>query len=241
MLLNACKDIGLAVNTGKTKKLEMGLHRGMIANEHIKICSNSYEKVKNFKCLGSLLANQNYIQEEIKCKLKAGNSCYSVKTHLSSRILSRNLEIKVYKAIILPVVLYGCENGLIHKGRNATKGIRKQDSGPKRDGNREWRRLHKEELHTLHLSPNIVRGMKSRRLRWAGHAARTDEGRRAFKILTRKPTGKRHLGRLRHRWEDNIRIDLEVIGISAWNWVDPAQDRNYWRVLVNTALNLRLP
>ena len=75
MLLNACKDIGLAVNTGKTKYMEIIRHRGMIANADIKIGSNSYEKVKTFKYLGSLLTNQNYIQEEIKCRPKAGNSC----------------------------------------------------------------------------------------------------------------------------------------------------------------------
>ena len=70
VLLNACKDIGLVVNRGKTKYMEIGRHRGVIANAHIKIDSNSYEKVKTFKYLGPLLTNQNYIQEEIKCRLK---------------------------------------------------------------------------------------------------------------------------------------------------------------------------
>ena len=83
--------------------------------------------------------------------------------------------------------------------------------------------------------------IKSRRLRWAGHLARMEAGRSAFKILTGKPTGKRPLGRPRRRWEDNIRMDLEEIGINAGNWVDSAQDRNYWRALVNAALNLRVP
>ena len=69
MLLNACKDTGLAVNTEKTKYMEVGRHRGMIANAHIKIGSNSYEKVETFKYLGSLMTNQNSIQEEIKCRL----------------------------------------------------------------------------------------------------------------------------------------------------------------------------
>ena len=68
-----------------------------------------------------------------------------------------------------------------------------------------------------------------------------EEGRSAFKILTGKPTGKRSLGRHRHRWDDNIRMDLEEIGINTGNWVDSAQDRNYWRALVNAALNLRVP
>ena len=81
---------------------------------------------------------------------------------------------------------------------------------------------------------------KSRRLRWAGHAARMEEGRSAFKILTGKATGKRPF-RLRHRWEDNIRMDLEEMGINAGNWIGLAQDRDYWRALVNAALNLRVP
>ena len=93
----------------------------------------------------------------------------------------------------------------------------------------------------MYRSRNIVRVIKSRRLRWAGHVARMEEGRSAFKILTGKPTGKRPLGRPRHRWEDNIRMDLEEIGITEGNWIDSAHDRNYWRALVNAALNLRVP
>jgi hypothetical protein len=96
------------------------------------------------------------------------------------------------------------------------------------------------ELHSLYRSPNIVRLIKSRRLRWAGNVARTEEGRSALKNLTGKPTGKRPLGRLRRRWEDNIRMDLEEMGIYAGNWVDSAQNRNYCRALVNAALNLRV-
>ena len=93
----------------------------------------------------------------------------------------------------------------------------------------------------MYRSPNIVRVNKSRRLTWAGHVARMEESRSAFKILTGKSTGKRPLGRPRRRWEDNTRMDLEEIFISAGNWIDSAQDRNYWRALVNAALNLRVP
>ena len=86
------------------------LHGNLIANVHIRIGSNSYEKVEIFKYLGSPVANQNTIQKEIKCRLKAGNSCYySVQTLLSSRLLSENLIIKIYKTITLPVMQYGCK------------------------------------------------------------------------------------------------------------------------------------
>ena len=91
------------------------------------------------------------------------------------------------------------------------------------------------------ITKTIVRVIKSRRLRWARHVARMEEGRDAFKVLTGKPTGKRPLRRPWRRWEGNNRMDLEEIGINAGNWVDSAQDRDYWRALVNAALNLRVP
>ena len=90
-------------------------------------------------------------------------------------------------------------------------------------------------------TPDIVSVIKSRRLRWAGHVARMEESRSSFRILTGTPAGKRSLGRPRRRCEDNIRMDLKEIGITTRNWVDLAQDRNYWRALVNAALNHRVP
>ena len=95
----------------------------------------------------------------------------------------------------------------------------------------EWRRLYNEELKSLYHSPNIVRVIKSRRLRWAGHVAR---------MLTGKPTGKISLGRSMRRWEDNIRANLNEIGINAMNWADSSQDRDCWRALVSAALNFRV-
>jgi hypothetical protein len=94
--------------------------------------------------------------------------------------------------------------------------------------------------HIFYRSFDIVKVIKSRILRCAGHIARTEEGRSAFKTLTGKPTGRRPLGRPRHRWEGNIRIDLKEIGTNTRNCVDSAQDRDYWRALVNATLNLRI-
>jgi hypothetical protein len=83
---------------------------------------------------------------------------------------------------------------------------------PKRDEvTGEWRRLHNEELNDLYLSPNIVRMIKSRRMRWAGHVARMGEGRGTYRVLVGRPEGRRPLGRPRRRWEDNIKIDLQEV------------------------------
>jgi hypothetical protein len=85
--------------------------------------------------------------------------------------------------------------------------------GPKRDGvTGEWRRLHSEELNDLYSSPNVIRVIKSRRIRWAGHVARMGEGRGAYWVLVGRPEGRRLLGRPRRRWEDNIKMDLQEVG-----------------------------
>ena len=92
----------------------------------------------------------------------------------------------------------------------------------------------------MYRSPNIVRVIKSKRLRWAGHVVRVEEDRSAFKILTGTPAGKSPLERPRRKWEVNIRMDLKEIGINTRNWVDSAQDRDYWSALMNATLNLRI-
>jgi hypothetical protein len=112
--------------------------------------------------------------------------------------------------------------------------------GPKRDGvTGDWRKLHNDELQDMYSSPNIIR-MKSRRMRWAVHIARLGEKRNAYKILVGKPEGKRPLGRPRHWWVDNIKIDLRETGWDGMDWIDLAQDRDQWRSLVNTVMNLRV-
>jgi hypothetical protein len=104
-----------------------------------------------------------------------------------------------------------------------------------------WRRLQNEELHNLYTSPNIIRVIKSRRLRWARSIARMGKLRNAYNILVGKPEGKRPLGRLMCRWEDNIRTDLREIGWEDVNWMRLAPDRGQWRALLNTVMNLRVP
>jgi hypothetical protein len=112
--------------------------------------------------------------------------------------------------------------------------------GPKREEDGSWRKLHNDEIHSLYSSLNIVRVIKSRRMRWAGHAARMVEGRGVYKILVGRPEGKRLLGRPRRRWEDNIKMDLKETGIDGANWIQLAQDRVQWRPFVSTVMNLRV-
>jgi len=114
--------------------------------------------------------------------------------------------------------------------------------GPRRDEvTGEWRRLHYEEVNDLYSSPNIVRVIKSRRMRRAGHVARMGEERGVYRVLLGKPEGKRPLGRHRRRWVDNIRMDLQEMGCGYMDWIGLAQDRDRWRTLVSAVMNLRVP
>jgi len=138
--------------------------------------NGTFERVEEFKYLGATLTNQNSIPEEIKSRLRSGNACYhSVQNLFSSRLLSRNLKIKIYRNIILPVVLYECETWSLtmreeRKLRVFENMVLGRIFGPRRDKvTGERKRLHNEELNDLYSSPNIVRVIKWRRMRWAGH------------------------------------------------------------------------
>ena len=104
----------------------------------------------------------------------------------------------------------------------------------------EWRKLHNEELRDYYSLPNIVRVVKSRRMRWAVHVARMGESRGVHRVLVGKPEGKRPLGRPRRRWEDNIKMYLKEVR-GGGDWMELAQNRNRWRALVNTVMNFRVP
>jgi hypothetical protein len=112
---------------------------------------------------------------------------------------------------------------------------------PKRDEvTGEWRKLHDGELHNFYCSPDTIRQIKSRRMRWVGHVARMGEGRNVYRVWVGKPEGKRPLGRPRRIWEDGIKMDLGEIGCGGVEWIHVVQDRDLWRAVVNAVMNLRV-
>ncbi|KAJ4435839.1 hypothetical protein ANN_18458 [Periplaneta americana] len=175
-----------------------------------------------------------------------GNACYySVENLLSSSLLSKNLKVRIYKTVILPVLLYGCETWTLTLREEQSlrvfenKVLRKIFGAKRYEVTGEWRKLHNSELHALYSSPDIIRNIKSRRLRWAGHVARMGESRNAYRVLVGRPEGKRPLGRPGRRWEDNIKMYLREMGYDDRDWINLAQDRDRWRAYVRAAMNLR--
>ena len=113
--------------------------------------------------------------------------------------------------------------------------------GAKRDSiTGEWRKLHNPELHALYSPPNIIKDLKLSRLRWAGHVARIEQSKNAYRILVGKPESERSLGRQRRRWEDNIKMDLMGMGCDPRDWIALAEDRDQWRAYVRAVMNLRI-
>jgi hypothetical protein len=155
--------------------------------------------------------------------------------------------MRIYKTTLLPVVLYGCETWSMtlrveHRLRVLENKVLRRIFGPKIiEVTGEWRKLLNEALRDLYFSSSIIRIIKSRRMRLAGHVARMGEKRNAYRLLVGKPEGMRPLGKPRRRWADNIKMDLSEIGSRGVVWIGLAQDRDKWRALVNAVLNLRVP
>ena len=143
--------------------------------------------------------------------------------------------------------MYGCETWSLtlreeRKLRVFENMVLRRIFGPRRDVvTGEWRRLHNEELNDPYCSPNNMRVIKSRRMRWVGHEARMGEERGVYRDLVGKLEGKRPLGRHRRRWVDNIRIDLQEVECGHVDWIGLAQDKDRWRTLVSAVMNLRVP
>jgi hypothetical protein len=144
---------------------------------------------------------------------------------------SEKISLKAHRIIILPVVLYGCENWSLtlreeRSLRVFDSRVLRKISGPKRDEvTGEWRKLHNEGLSDLSSSPSIIRVNRSRRTRWAGNVARVGEMRDVYMVLVWKLEGKRPRGRSRRKCEDNIKLNLQEVECGGMEWIDLAKDR----------------
>ncbi|KAJ4441667.1 hypothetical protein ANN_11525 [Periplaneta americana] len=213
----------------------MSRDQNIARNGNIKIGNLSFEEVEKFKYLGVTVTNTNDTREEIKHRINMENVCYySVEKLLSSSLLSKNLKVRIYKTVILPVVLYGCETWTLTLREEQrlrvfeNKVLRKIFVAKRDEVTEEWRKLHNTELHALYSSPEIIRNIKSKRLRWVGHVAPMGKSRNAYRVLVGRPEGKKPLGRPRRRWEDNIKMDLRKVGYDDSDWINLTQDRDRW-------------
>ena len=155
--------------------------------------------------------------------------------------------IKIDGNIIFSVALYGCETWSLtlreeRRLRVFENRVLRKIFGPTCDKvTGKWKKLHNDERNDLYSSPNIIRVIKSRRMRWEWHVTRMEERRGAYRGLVGKPQGRRPPGRPRRRWEDNIKMDLQEMGWLGMDWIYVAQDRDSRLAFVNAVMNLRVP
>ena len=165
---------------------------------------------------------------------------------LSSSLVIKNIKIEIYRTLILAVVFYGCETWSLtfraeRRQRLCENRVPRRIFGPKRDEvTGEWGIIHNEEFNDLYYSPSFVRVIKSR-MRWTRHVARMGERKYAYGVLVEGIEGRNPLGRPRHRWDDNIKLDLQEVECVGMDWNGLAQDRDRWRAVVNAVMNLRVP
>jgi hypothetical protein len=215
-LLVASKEIGLAVNADKTMDMVMSWDQNAGGSHNKKTVNRFFERMEQFKYLALTVMNQNSIRQiEVReCLLSFGAESFD------SSLLPKNIKMKIYRTIILPVALYGCETWLLklreeHRLRVFENRMLSRTFGSMRDEvTAEWRKKkQRKESNDLYSSQNIIWVIKLR-IRWAGHVAHIGE-----RVLVRKPKGKRALGRPKHRWENNIKIylqEVELGGGGAW-------------------------
>ena len=201
----------------------MSRHKNAGWSYNIKIDNSSFERMEEFKYLGTTLTNKNSVQKEIKSRLKSGNACYHlVQNLLSFSLLSKSLKIKIYRTIILPVVVYGCEMWLLIlreecRLRVFENKVLRRTFGPKKDEvTGEWRKLHNEELNDVYSSPNIVQVIKLKRMRLPGHVAHTGERRGVYRVLVGKPEERDHLGDPGIDWRMILRWIFRQQDVGVW-------------------------
>ncbi|PSN48468.1 hypothetical protein C0J52_11712 [Blattella germanica] len=205
----------------------------------IKINDYIFDQVQVFTYLGSKLNSENNVGREIKQRITNGNRTYYMYSKLiKSKMLNRELKLKMYKTLIRSVVVYGCVSWTLnsndkHLLRIFERKILRRIYGPVCGNNGEWRIRTNRELEQLMKNEDIVRFIKSRRLVWIGHVLRMDASRIPRRIMEWKSVGRRNKGRPRKRWVDDVEMDIRTMNIRGWRRL--AMDRADWKRVVTEA------
>jgi hypothetical protein len=238
ILQKEAEKLGLIINTKKMKYMQLSRKINK-TKQDIEVAGQLYETVHQFVYLGSQINSKNSIQEEIRLRIQAGNrSLYANKKLLKNKDLNAASKLLIYKTIVRPVVTYGCEtwtmtaieqNCLLVFERRVLRKI----YGPTLSKDGTWKIKTNEELEHLIKGKNIVRFIKSQRLRWAAHINRMDTTRAVKKLTEWKPCSSRPVGRPRLRWLDQVEEDLQKMNVQ--NWGEKSKGRSLWSKIVKQA------
>lgn len=238
-LIREASVFGLEINMKKTKYMSMDC-KGTDTDTELKINEEmKFERVMEFKYLGSIVTDNNDIMPEIKQRLNAGNrSFFALKKLLRSKVITRKTKLRVYKTIIRPTVIYGSETWTLTQKQEKMlitweRKILRAIFGPIREGD-VWRRRYNHEIAKLFKEKDIINYIKSKRIQWLGHIERMDNSRGTKKIFKGQCQGQRKRGRPRKRWIDEVEKDLKAIKIT--NWKTKARDRRLWSRIVREAM-----
>lgn len=232
--------IGLSINHDKTEYLHMRRYRNLKQKrEDLAVGNTIYKGVAKFRYLGCTVTDTNDREDEIEIRaqntLRCSAALHSV---LASKLLSRRTKIGIYKTVIRPILMYGCEAWtLTQKEENkllvTERKVLRKMLGPVRREDGSWRVRKNRELEELFGEANILGEIKAHRLRWLGHVERMEEDRAVKRAYLGKPTGRRPVGRPKYRWLDAVEKDLR--DMQQPDWRSAAQRRDDWRLLVSEA------
>ncbi|CAI6370121.1 unnamed protein product [Macrosiphum euphorbiae] len=234
-LEEAAKKVGLQINEDKTEYMVVGRKDSTRMYPSLRVGNHDFNRVKQFKYLGSVLTEKNETDKEVAARIQSGNKClYGLIRILGSQSLSRDIKLQLYITLLRPIITYGAETWTLRKTEENKliifeRKILRKIFGPVKDDETEgWRIRKNKELEELFQKPNILNIIQSRRLQWAGHAWRSLNP-LLHVVLKENPKGKRSLGRPRLRWEDLIKKDVESLN-GGPDWKTKAADRESWRI-----------
>ena len=230
--------MGLIINENKTKYLQTNKDT---KEKYIMIDNNyKFEKVKQFKYLGTIITNDNNMTREINTRITMANKCYyGLKTQFQSRFLGIKAKCKLYKTLVRPILSYGSESWTLIKENTDRlmifeRKVLRKIYGPVNDRG-IWRIRNNNEIYNLYKEPNIIKVIKANRLRWLGHLHRSEDNNPCKKVTFTDPLYlTRKVGRPATRWLDDVENDLRALQVR--NWKIEAKDRTRWRKIIGAVL-----